>query len=254
MNGYFTGGQKIKIMKGDTEVILMILFFFSGAVFAVYAEEISILPFFDTLTAPLATLLAAFFGAKYAFKLQAKQKQEEIDRINVEAGNKVIFQLIRLYNKFGSFRNQFIEQYRHDPGRRYFILPVAGLEGSDIRINYDSLSFIFNSGKLNILDELSSFEQEITSAIEVISRRSEHHYKIIQPAIEEIEKTHGEKVTLEQIDSKLGKRETQIATISTDNMIMCVDGVMSYGALITKLSDLLKELYKEHEIIGMKNT
>lgn len=239
-------------MKGDTEAVLMILFFFAGASFVAFAEEISLLPFVNTLTAPFATLLAAFFGAKYAFKLQEKQKQEEADRNNVEAGNKVIFQLIRLYNKFGAFRNQFIEPHRADPGRRYFILPVAGLEGSDTRINYDSLSFIFNSDKLNILDELSSFEQEVTSAIEVISRRSEHHYKIIQPAIENLEKTHGEKVTLEQIDSILGKRETQIATMSADNMIMCVDSVMAYGELITKLSDLLKALYKDHTIIGIE--
>ena len=191
-------------MKGDTEVVLMILFFFVGAIFSVYAEEISILPFVNTLIAPFSTLLAAFFGAKYAFKLQAKQKQEEIDRINVEAGNKVIFKLIRLYNKFGAFKNQFIEPHRKDAGRRYFILPVAGFEGSDVHINYDSLSFIFNSDKLNILDKLSNFEKELTSALEVISRRSDHHYKIIQPAIEELEKTHGEKITLEQIDLKLG--------------------------------------------------
>lgn len=142
-------------MKGDTEVVLMIVLFFAGAFLAAFAEDISLLPFVNTLTAPLATLVAAFFGAKYAFKLQAKQKQEETDRLNVEAGNKVIFQLIRLYKKFSAIRNQFIEEHRNNPGRRYFIMPIAGLEINDPHINYDSLSFIFNSGELSILDELS---------------------------------------------------------------------------------------------------
>lgn len=238
-------------MKGDTEVVLMIVFFFAGAFFAAFAEEISLMPFANTIVASLTTLAAAFFGAKYAFKLQAKQKQEETDRTNVEAGNKVIFQLVRLYNKFGAIRNQFIEEHRNSPGKRYFIMPVAGLEINDPHINYDSLSFIFNSGKLNILDELSSFEQEVTSALDVISRRSEHHYNVIQPAIEKLEKTYGEKVTLDQIDSILGKRESQIAAISTDNMILCVDTIMNYDKTIIKLSNLMKKLYKGHTIIEM---
>ncbi|MBY0475107.1 MAG: hypothetical protein K2Q13_08630 [Nitrosomonas sp.] len=238
-------------MKGDTEVVVMIILFFAGAFFAAFAEDVSLLPFINTLIAPLATLVAAFFGAKYAFKLQAQQKQEETYRTEVEAGNKVIFQLIRLHNKFGAIREQFIEKYRDNSGRHYLIQPIAGLDIKDPHINYDSLSFIFNSGELNILTELSSFEQEIASAIEVISRRSDHHYRIIQPAVEQLEKEHGKEITLEKIDSILGKREAQIAKMSTDNMIMCVDSIMHYDKLIIKLSNLMKGLYKGHTIISM---
>ena len=240
-------------MKGDTEVILMIIFFFCGAVFAVYAEELSILPFVNTIIAPLATLLAAFFGAKFAFQLQTEKQEKDRIYDEVKYGNKAIFEIIRTYNKFVSIRNQFIDPQRNNPLRHYFILPITGVDAHVTNIDFDSLAFLINTKDPDILNKLSAFQQEANSTIEVINQRSKMHFDVIQHAVEIAEKTHGSRLSEQQIDAEVGNRYKTVIKSSTDIMVECVDSVIALSEEHVKnLSELLKSTYKGHTIIKME--
>jgi hypothetical protein len=129
-------------MKGDTEVVLMVAFFFAGAAMMAYAEQISATPFIDAILTSITTLAAAFFGAKYAFKLQLINHDQKVTKEQVEAGNKAIFELIRTFNQFYAIRNQLIEEHRNNSGRHLLILPMIG-NIHIIQLNFDDLAFIF---------------------------------------------------------------------------------------------------------------
>ena len=69
-------------MKGDTQVILMVLFFVGGFGLCLFLLDSKGTVTADDIANPLATLIAAFVGAWVAFKLQwTHQKNIETESI-----------------------------------------------------------------------------------------------------------------------------------------------------------------------------
>lgn len=238
-------------MKGDTEVILMISFFFVGAALMAYAEELSAIPYMEPVSGAIATLVAAFVGARYAFKLQLAQLDQQKTKEQVEAGNKVIFELISTHNKFLVIRKQFIEEHRQKPARHFFILPMAG-NIKTLQLNFDSLTFLFDSEDPNLLGRLAMFEQEVASTLGVIEQRSRLHVDIVQPSIEKLEQKTGMQLDLTQIEKELGTRHTQTLKMLTDFMIEGVDEVISAAEQhIEETNRILKAKFPGHMIIEM---
>ena len=238
-------------MKGDTEVVLMIVFFIAGAVFMAYVKDLSAIPYMNSLLGATATLAAAFFGAKYAFKLQLASLEHQTINEQVEAGNKAIFELVRTYNQFLAVRNQFIEEHRKNPGRHIYIMPMAA-KVHVMQLNFDSLAFLFDTEDPNLLGRLAMFQQEVVSTIDVIAERSTLHVEVIQPTVETLEKQFGEVIKLDQLENSLGKRTTKTLKMLTDFMINGVDEVIT-GAEehIYGMSRLLNQKFSGHKIIGM---
>ncbi len=208
---------------------------------------------FSTLISAVTTLLAAYFGARFAFKLQSQREDRVRIKEEVTAGNRAIFEIIRTYNKFCAVRSQFIDPFRSHPLKHYFILPASGLDHHKTYFDYDSLSFILDSKDPNILTSLASYELEANSTVEAINHRSKLHFEVVQPAIEEAAKKHGEKMTEEQIDIGVGIRNRQLIAMATDSMIECVDDVIQASeSQIAKLNELLKDKYKGHGVLKME--
>ncbi len=201
----------------------------------------------------LATLLAAYLGAKFAFKWQNQQLLEQKIADEVAAGNKALFEIIRTYNKFVAIRNQFINPHRNDPMKHYLIMPITGLDHHVTKIDYDSLIFLIQTKEPDLINQLSGFEQEANSTIDAINHRSMMHFDHVQPAIEEAENKYGSTLTQQQIDSAVGVRYKSMMEMSTDTMIECVDSVIALAEnYISKLSGLLKHEFKGHNIIRME--
>lgn len=238
-------------MKGDSEVILMIAFFFIGLLIG---NEISN-DIFKTILEASAALAAAFFGAHYAFKLQNEKNKEENDFRDTQAANRAIFELIRTHNKFLAIEKQFIIPHINNPSRHLLIMPAVGITVTPTQINYDSLAFLFPSNKPNILGTLSSVEQEICSTIEVIEKRSNFHYDNVQPVIENLEKIYGTHIPANEIEKALGTRFSKILSDSTDFMIegvaAVIEGTRNH---IELLHSQTIEIYPGHKIIKMDLT
>lgn len=238
-------------MKGDTEVVLMIVFFIVGAAVVAYAEELSLIPYLNTILGAAATLAAAFFGAKYAFQLQLESLKQKEVKDQVEAGNKAIFELVRTYNQFLAVRNQFIDEHRQSPGKHVFILPMAG-NLHVMQLNFDNLTFLFDAADPDLLGRLALFQREVASTIDVIAQRSQLHVDVIQPAVERLEEEVGEAIQLGQLEKALGKRNTQTVKMLTDFMIEGVDGLIAGSErYINELNKILKEKFRGHKIMGM---
>lgn len=170
-------------MKGDAQVILLIIFFFLG--FAVYglSENWSIwLSQFQVATVA-ATLGAAFLGAKYAFTLQNEREKKRILEDQVEAGNYALFQLSRVHQYFGAIRKEY-QDLKGDPDRDLLIRPFIGISGFELTFEFRGLSFLYHSQDPNILNKLAAFQAEVASVLDVIYQRNQIHQQYAQPANE----------------------------------------------------------------------
>ncbi len=62
-----------------------------------------------------ATLIAAFLGAFFAFKLQKQEKEQKIKADNITAGNYAIFTVMCQFNRLGNICKQMIDPVRTHP-------------------------------------------------------------------------------------------------------------------------------------------
>ena len=200
----------------------------------------------------LATLAAAYFGAKYAFKLQSDKDKCASDAADVKSANSVIFELARTFNKFIAIKKQFIDEHRDKAERHLMIMPVAGMSWEPPMFNYDSISFLFKSSDPNLLGTLSLVEQEIASTLDVIKQRSTMHVEILQPTIERLSQQVGKQVPLLQIEDELGPRLATTLKMSTTFMVDGVDNVLvGCKEHIEKIRAETQRLYPGHTVIGM---
>lgn len=226
-------------------------------VFASVLVFVSVTPFFPAdwgeIVPSLATLLAAFLGAMYAFKLQEKKEIEKVNDEQVRSGNRALFEVERVYYKFVSIRDQFVDKHRNEPDRHLVIRPIAGEECFTPEFDYDSLSFLFDSSDSSFLKELWMLEHDAKSIAITIRLRSEMQYDIIQPAVELVQKENaGKQIQADWVDDKLGSKDTQIIKMYTDNMINGVDNLVETSeSMLKKLYSLLKEKHPSRMFIRM---
>lgn len=202
--------------------------------------------------ASLATLGAAYFGAKYAFKLQNDKDKRTSEATDVKSANGVIFELARTLNKFIVIKRQFIDEHRDRTDRHLTIMPVAGMSWETPKFNYDALSFLFRASDPNLLGTLSLLEQEIASILDVIQQRSMMHVELLQPTVESISRKVGEKVSRQEIEDALGPRLAKRLQMSTTVMVDGIDSVLAgCREHIEKIKNETQKLYPGHSIIGI---
>jgi hypothetical protein len=225
----------------------------AGFAAGVLSEENGMDAFLGSVIGPLVTLAAAFFGAWYAFKLHDEKDKRSRSERDVMAANRAIFEISRHCNRLATFRKRFLDEKKDDSNRDYSVLPVAGFSWDFPNIDYDSLAFLFESSQPNLLTEMSSVEQAITSAVDVIRQRSEFHVEKLQPVVEELEKEHGPSFPVNLICSKLGPKDSQVLRMLTDYNYECVDTAISeMEKVIKKLAEEVKEIRPGHVVISFK--
>jgi hypothetical protein len=236
-------------VKGDTEVLLLIAFFFAGTALGVALSGGQMEIYLQTLLSSLATVAAAFFGAKYAFQLQERRQVRQTAAERVAAGNRLISALSRTRNKFVAFRRQFISEHRSATGRQFLIQSISGIGGMSIHVNYDSLDFLFDTKEPDFLGRLSMVEQEVISTLELIEQRSHFHFHRLQPIVEALERNQGFPITEEKIDAALGPRDAHLLKSLTDQMVESVDHVIdAIENLASEAYREIKRLYPTHNV------
>jgi len=132
----------------------------------------------------LATLAAAFFGARYAFRLQGRAQARRTVEERVAAGNRAIFVPICQFNTLKTFQNQIIDPIRDDPGAFLNMRASLPFSHDNLTVDFDSLSFLLETNHRQILGELFIEEERFRSAIQAINERSRIHLHICQPLLE----------------------------------------------------------------------
>jgi hypothetical protein len=230
---------------------LLAVFLIGVAVGAHLADDAS--PFLEQAIVPgFVTLAAAFFGAKYAFDLETAKAQREVVSTQIAAGNRVVFALIRKYNKLLNFESQFLSIFRGDPTAFLQMPPLLELMKDEIAIDLESISFLLETEHRNLLGELSVGVAKYQSAIDAINARSRLHLAEAQPAIEKAKLIEGGDYTFEEIKAALGPRlyvtlnqaTTQVFEHTTETMVFLVN-------VSCKLTAALKEKFPGRSIISL---
>ena len=199
----------------------------------------------------LATLLAAFSGAKYAFKLQINKEKEDTKKRNVVNGNIAIFNISRMINTLWNVQNKIIDPVRNHQYRFIQMKPTLHLGNEDIQINIEKLYFLLETDDRNLLGELAIEEERYHSALDTINERSQFHIKEIQPSLERarIDKD----CTIDQIETALSERQLITIKQITEDAIDTVDKTLkSLERVADKLRASLKKEYPNKIIIKLE--
>jgi hypothetical protein len=211
--------------------------------------------FLTSYVPALATLVAAFYGARYAFQFQKDKEKEDERKRNVVNGNSVIFNMMRMITTLRNVQKQIIEPARNRPARFLQMLPTLHLNDNDIKLNIESLYFLLETDERNILGEVVIEEARYRGALQSINERSRIHREEVQPLLERAGIVEGGEYSLEQIENALGNRQYKIIQLATEEMINAVDEtVVSLKAVADKLRASLKKVYPDEIIIGFEIT
>lgn len=209
--------------------------------------------FFTSYVPALATLVAAFCGANYAFQLQMEKEIADNKRRNVVNANIAIFSLIRMRNKLLNFQEQIIKPHHNNDLKSFLEMPpTLDLLKDDIKLNIESLYFLLETDDRNLLGELSCEEGRYRSALDAINDRSQLHRQEIQPSLERAGFAHGIDYSEEQIKDMIGQRLYIILQESTTQVKNHVDSTADSLKKITdKLTASLKKQYPNETIIRL---
>ena len=209
--------------------------------------------FFTSYVPALATLVAAFYGAKFAFQFQREKEEGENKKKNIINGNLAIFNLSRMANTLHVYRKQFIEPFRGKTSAFLEIQPSLDILEDDIKFNVENLFFLLESGSINILGELVVEKSRFQKTLDAINERSRLHRFEVQPSLEKAGFVQGGNYTHEQIEAMLGQRLYHTIKLSTDQIITHVDEtIISLKSAGDKLSSLLKVVFPGEQIISFK--
>lgn len=205
---------------------------------------------FTSYVPALATLLAAFYGAKYAFEFQHKKEIDDQKKKDLFAANITIFNLMRMANSLLVFKKQAIDPFRGKVTAFLEIPPVLHTVGEDINITPDSLYFLLQTKERNLLGEILIEERRYQTAIESIKERSNLHRNEIQPLLEQSGVMQGQLCTIEEIEKALGERMFVTINQATDQLIAHVDQtIVSIQAVSNKLVDCIKNMHPDESVI-----
>jgi hypothetical protein len=230
---------------------LLAVFLLGVAAGAHLADDVR--PFLQQAIVPgVVTLAAAFFGAKYAFDLETAKTQREVESAQIAAGNRVIFALIRKYNKLLNFESQFLSAFRSDSSAFLQMPPLLELMKDEIAIDIESISFLLETEHRNLLGELSVGVAKYQSAIDAINARSRLHLAEAQPAIEKAKLIEGGDYTFKEIEDALGPRLYATLNQATTQVFEHTKETMNFLVDVTgKLTAALMEEFPGRSIISL---
>jgi hypothetical protein len=216
---------------------------------------IGLLPSLDarTLAGSVATLVAAFAGAYFAYKFNSDREKQRKREIDLASGNKAIFTLIRAYNYIAGFNKQFIAAHKDSPDAYIAIRPSLGNSNPDLKIDYDSISFLISERRSEILTSLTELEELFGIFIETVQMRNHIHLNVVQPAMENAGVLEGSQVTLDQIDSVIGGRTSStMKSVTTDLIGLTERGEEKSEKLIQHLHEIMVRIFPGENIIKMQ--
>lgn len=201
----------------------------------------------------IITLLAAYYGAKFAFEFQSRKEIKEEKNRKIISGNLAIFKLSTMISSLMSYQRQVIEPVRGKYTAFLEMLPTLPQEKENISIDIDSLSFLLGSEDPNLLGELSVEGARYDAAIAAINDRSMVHRNEAQPTLDAAGMQNGGSCTREEMQKVLGERLFHTLHQSTDQVIYHVDStILSLKEVSDKLSRELKKLFPDEKIISVE--
>ena len=194
----------------------------------------------------IPTLLAAFVGALFAFKLEENRRKVEQQKKNISACNKAIYILSKQYGILLELQIKIIEPVRDSPEQWREMEPVPYMDYKDIKLNIEELLFFQDTPHKDILYRLLEAEKKFHGTIDTFNKRSQFFLEEVQPRL--LDKTAI--ACSKEDDSK--QLKDKIVDL-TDTAILFVDGAVEFIEKIQcDLIKAIKDIYPESNTISFE--
>ena len=200
--------------------------------------------------------LLVFIGASLAFYFNALENKKNETKKNVAAANLIQFQLLTWLNISNDLYREFIAKHEDSPIRHINIRPGSPIENSLSEIDFNSISFVFNSKNditLNLPGYLKINQSNFMNVVYTFEERNDFYLTVIQPLLRE----HGVNSgggSFEYRDFKrmVGANNDHILKLITDDFIDSVNILFdSTNKLIPIFQRQVKQLLPNENIIGV---
>jgi hypothetical protein len=198
----------------------------------------------------LVTLVAAYGGAKYAFRLQDRARERETRGDQRAAVNRAQFALIRQYNMLRNIQKQFVDPIRNHEGRFLAMRPALGLTEAPKPIDLDSLSFLLETDDRDFPLRLMLEQENLDILIRTLQERSRLHLERAQPKLAAAGIEEGKEYTPAVIIGALGiDLFRQLERITESTITRVDEGVISCRDLIAAFHTAMKQHFPKETII-----
>lgn len=167
------------------------------------------------------TGISTLIGAQYAFRLTERKEKNEEKAKRIHALNKAIFIVGRQLNAVQSIRDE-IAPYSTPDKRLFGCKAAMPPDYSDLKIDFESLSFLLDSANPHLLFLLSVEQEGFDVTMRTISLRAQYYIDHFQPAWLASGIMPG-RITQEDARIKIGELVFDSAVHYTDSMFEALD-------------------------------
>jgi hypothetical protein len=245
-------------MKGDTEAILMIFFFFFGATVMYFAEPISAEPFLKILIPAISSFLAVFMGAHLAFKSYQKQQAEQRKKKNLQSSTIAISKLKSTINYFTQFYYgvySFLPKEKLNNNNLIISMSLVELVYAIIlfkKVNYsfsidvDDLVFLYGSKNSELVNKIIILQVKVNDLVDSINFRSSFFHDNIYEKIDPFVEKNKRKPTVDEFIELVGYKNSSGVVHYTELMNRQLeDCLVDTLSVLTELLNAVKEIYPE---------
>jgi len=209
-----------------------------------------ILKIIKELIPSLTTLLAAFFGAWFAYLFMTKQKLKEIRETNITAANRAIFVLLQQLNCLKLIQKDSLDPVRDSPEAFLSMLPILPDDHSEMRFDFQSLNFLLSTKYKQLLLDIWLEQQRFREAIRILNYRSNLHFSEVQPRLIAAGIQERKDYPVEMFVQALGTHLFMTLKRTTEQVFYNVDRTInSMDKLRVRLNAGLKDLFPEGEFL-----
>lgn len=201
----------------------------------------------------LATLLAAFFGAWFAYRLQNKAKEKERKAKDMTSANRAIFTVFQMVNSLHQYRRDIINPYRDKPGMAVAMPSTLPQTHERTEFDFESLSFLLGTTHKKIVFDLFIEEQRFGEALKAINYRSALVVHQMQPALVGAGIQEGADYPQETFAQALGPLLYKSLQRATEQVVFHVDlTVESLRDTKSKMLKAFRELFPGSDFLDFE--
>jgi hypothetical protein len=194
-------------------------------------------------------LVGTAAGALLAFWIERRGRSEEVIEQRVTAGNLAIFTLRRAWEELDDYRRRFIEPIRDVPNRWYH-LSANLMADEGVKVNFDSLSFLFELSEPELPLQIWSYTERCTSIRKNVAIRAKKIAFEVGPKIFERFKV-GDSPSPEEMERAAGEMLYSQTKDITDKIIEQVDKTsLGLETVAEKLTATLKKNFPNRTVVS----
>ena len=236
-------------MKGDTEVILMIVFFFLGLFIGSFLGGAYYFPAIEKVLAPM---FAAGFGAWAAFSYQSKKDEKETA---ADIFRKTALQIRNIREIRG--RTENIQQIYIDainlPGR-HVSFPLGPEDLKSLVIPFEAKDYLFlleNNNKIGgaVFAQCDNVHGKFQMMLEAYSEYSTLARKVIPNAFDQLGLNLGDQFSVSRINQILGETVVIELESGVDAVVQTTNDILDQtNGLDIALEDSIRSIYPKFKM------